>query len=218
MTRTGLILAVALALPACTERFSADAYSVRAVQQANRVEQGTVAGVRRVRIEAGGELGAASGAAAGGAVGGATGTTRIGTALGAVGGALVGGLVGTTAERVAANTEGFEYIVRKANNELVSVTQRDERPLAVGTRVLVIAGAQARIVPDYTVPGPAGASPAPLPASRAEAPPPATTPAATPAATPALAPAPAPERGLADVVVPLLLPGPPPIVPVVPGP
>ncbi len=199
MTRTGLTLAAALALAACSERFSADTYSVRAVQQANRVEQGTVAGVRRVQIVAGGELGAASGAAAGGAVGGATGTTRIGTALGAVGGALVGGLVGATAERVAANTEGFEYIVRKANNELVSVTQRDERPIPIGARVLVIAGAQARIVPDYTVPAPAAAAPPPSAPSE-------------PAP-----PAPAPERGLAEVVVPLLVP-PPPVVPPVPGP
>lgn len=201
MTRTGLILAAALLpLAGCSERFSADAYSVRAVQQANRVEQGTVAGVRRVQIVAGGELGAASGAAAGGAVGGATGTTRIGTALGAVGGALVGGLVGTTAERVAANTEGFEYVVRKANNELVSVTQRDERPIPVGTRVLVIAGAQARIVPDYTVPA-------------AEA-----APAAAPARAPDPPSPPAPERGLAEIVAPLLVPGAPPIVPPVPGP
>jgi outer membrane lipoprotein SlyB len=34
----------------------------------------------------------------------------------------------------------------------VSVTQRDPAPLALGQRVLVIAGAQARIVPDYVVP------------------------------------------------------------------
>jgi outer membrane lipoprotein SlyB len=33
----------------------------------------------------------------------------------------------------------------------VSVTQKDATPLPIGQKVLVIAGKQARIVPDYTV-------------------------------------------------------------------
>ena len=193
------LLLLPLALSACSERFSADAYNMRAVQQANRVEQGTVAGVRRVQIVAGGEIGAATGAAAGGTLGGAAGTNRVGTALGAVGGALVGGLVGTATERVAANTDGYEYIVRKANNELVSVAQRDARPIPIGTRVLVIAGSQARIVPDYTVP--AEVPSAPL-AARAEPDPPAAAPPAV----------------LERSVLEALIPAAPPMVPRLPGP
>ena len=34
---------------------------------------------------------------------------------------------------------------------MISVTQQDTPPLQIGAKVLVIAGAQARIVPDYTV-------------------------------------------------------------------
>ena len=55
-------------------------------------------------------------------------------------------------EKATGETVAFEYIVRKQSGELLSVTQRDETPLVVGAKVLVIAGSQARIVADYTVP------------------------------------------------------------------
>ncbi|MCX8132354.1 MAG: hypothetical protein N3D18_00130 [Roseococcus sp.] len=159
-----LALCAVLALAACAERFSADEYATRAVQQANPVQQGVVAGFRRVAITPDGAAGAAAGAAAGGVVGGAAGGNRVTGALGAVGGALVGGLLGSAAERATANTDAIEYVVRRTNGELVSVTQRDATPIPVGTRVLVITGSQARIVVDYTaadaaVP-PGGAAPA----------------------------------------------------------
>jgi outer membrane lipoprotein SlyB len=138
------------ALAACGSSFSANEYSARAVQQANPVQQGTVVGSRRVAIAAGGETGATAGAAAGGAVGGAAAAgNSVSTALGAVGGALLGSLVGTAAERTTANTDAVEYIIRKTDGELISVTQRDPVPIPLGTAVLVIAGNQARVVPDY---------------------------------------------------------------------
>jgi outer membrane lipoprotein SlyB len=105
-------------------------------------------------------------------------------ALGGVGGALVGGLVGSATERAAGDADGWEYIVRRRDGNLVSVTQVDATPLAVGTRVLVIAGAQARIVPDYTSePEPPAPVPAPPPAAPAP-PPAATAPEGSPAAPP----------------------------------
>jgi outer membrane lipoprotein SlyB len=74
------------------------------------------------------------------------------SAFTSLGGALVGGIAGSAAEHVSADTKAFEYIVRKGNGDLVSVTQKDVTPLALGQHVLVIAGNQARVVPDYTVP------------------------------------------------------------------
>ena len=76
----------------------------------------------------------------------------MGAALGAVGGSLIGGLAGVAVEHVATDTKAYEYIVRKTNGDMLSVTQKDAKPLAVGQRVLVIGGNQARIVADYTVP------------------------------------------------------------------
>jgi outer membrane lipoprotein SlyB len=202
-------------LSACGSDYSPDTYASRAMQQANKVEQGTVVGVRPVQIAADGTTGAASGAAAGGVVGTRIGGGDITSAFGGIGGGLLGGLIGVASEKAIGNTNGFEYIVRKGNGELVSVAQKDQVALALGQKVLVIAGAQARIVPDYTVPPeppaeaaasrthaaepthtpPAGGTvqgAGPLPAPQAESlpPPEAATPAASPApaapATPSL--------------------------------
>jgi outer membrane lipoprotein SlyB len=144
----GLILA---GLSGCGPSYSPHTYASNAVQQANKVDQGTVIGVREVSVSAAGTTGTVTGAAAGGIAGSQMGTGAT-SAFASLGGALVGGLAGTAAEHVAADTKAFEYIVRKGNGELVSVTQKDKTPLALGQHVLVIAGNQARIVPDYTVP------------------------------------------------------------------
>jgi outer membrane lipoprotein SlyB len=152
-------------LAGCTGDYSPDTYSTRAVQQANPVQQGVIIGAREVAISSDGNAGAAAGAAAGGIIGAATPGTSMTSALAGVGGGLIGGLFGSATERVVNDNRGTEYIVRKTNGELVNVTQRDVPPLPIGERVLVIAGAQARIVRDYTVPGaaaPAGAAPAPV--------------------------------------------------------
>jgi len=144
------VLVIGGLLAGCAPDYSPNTYSTAAVQQANKVEQGVVAGVRVVDVLGQGTAGALAGGAAGGIVGSQT-SGGIGSAFGALGGSLIGGLVGTTVERTTTDTKAFEYIVRKGNDELVSVTQKDEKPLVLGQRVLVIAGSQARIVPDYTV-------------------------------------------------------------------
>jgi outer membrane lipoprotein SlyB len=189
--RAAVILMLPLALLGCGPRFSPDAYATRAVQQMNRVEQGVVIGRRPVTVQAEGAVGAATGGAAGGIIGAQIPGGDMARAVGGVGGALVGGLFGVATERVTGDTTAFEYIVRKTNGDLVSVTQRDATPLEVGLRVLVIAGAQARIVPDYTTPVPDGATPAPA-AAPAATPDPAALPATdqpAPASQPASQPA-----------------------------
>jgi outer membrane lipoprotein SlyB len=157
-------------LASCGPDYSPDTYASRAMQQANKVEQGTIVGVRPVQISADGTTGAASGAAAGGVAGTRIGGGDITSAFGGIGGGLLGGLIGTASEKAIGNTNGFEYIVRKGNGDMVSVAQKDQIALALGQKVLVIAGAQARIVPDYTVPP---ESPAQAAESRHAAPPPA---------------------------------------------
>ncbi len=200
--RSLLLLAPFLLLGGCGSRYSADEYATRAVQQANPVQRGVVAGFRRVAIAADGTAGAAAGAAAGGVVGGAAGGNRITGALGAVGGGLVGGLIGTAAERAAVNADGIEYVIavhKDGKDELVSVVQRDVTPIPINSRVLVITGTQARVVPDYLPPS------APVPASLPPAPP--AQPAPAPAMREAAPPAPA---VLAPVAAPPVVPAPPP--------
>lgn len=174
-----LLLAV---LPGCRPSYSPDTYASGAVQQAAKVEQGIIAGIRKVVVSPDGTLGAATGAAVGGIGGAQAPGGGVRTALTALGGSVVGGLVGSGIERATGETPAFEYIVRKGNGEMVSVTQRDPAPLALGQRVLVIAGLQARVVPDYTAPS---APVTELPATPAAAAPAApATAAAEPAAVP----------------------------------
>jgi outer membrane lipoprotein SlyB len=146
------ILALVLAgMSGCGPSYSPDTYASNAAQQANKVEQGIVVGVRNVAVSAAGTVGTVTGAAVGGIAGSQVGVGPV-SAFTSLGGALVGGIGGSAAEHVTADTVAFEYIVRKPNGDLVSVTQRDKTPLALGQKVLVIGGTQARVVADYTVP------------------------------------------------------------------
>lgn len=193
-------LLLACGLAACSPNLSPNTYSANAVQQANKAERGVVIGVRQVDVRAAGTTGAVIGGAAGGIAGSEAGSGAT-SAFGALGGSVLGGLIGTGVEHASGDTQAFEYIVRQDNDQLVSVTQKDSVPLAIGQHVLVIAGAQARIVPDYTVAVPEtkpAAKPKPdakLPTPPAPAPVPAggvpaaasgdsAAPAATPAASP----------------------------------
>ena len=144
-------------LCACGPSYSPDTYASNDVQQANKVEQGVVVGVRKVGVSAAGTVGTVTGAAAGGIAGSQVAAGPV-AAFTALGGSLVGGIAGSAVEHTTADTAAFEYIVRKANGDLVSVTQTDRTPLAIGQNVLVIAGTQARVVPDYTVSPPAKAT------------------------------------------------------------
>lgn len=139
-----------LPLAGCGPSYSPNTYASNAVQQANKVNSGVVVGVRPVQITAQGAIGGVAGAAAGGVAGSQVGVGATST-FAAIGGSLLGGIAGVTAEHVVGDTNGFEYIVRKPNGDLVSVAQKEEKPLHLGQKVLVISGAQARIVPDYTV-------------------------------------------------------------------
>lgn len=144
----GLIL---FGLSGCGPTYSPDTYASNAVQQANKVEQGVIVGVRDVAVSASDTVGTVTGAAAGGIAGSQVGV-GVTSAFASLGGALVGGIAGSAAAHVSEDTKAFEYIVKKGNGDLVSVTQKDKTPLVLGQHVLVIAGNQARVVPDYTLP------------------------------------------------------------------
>lgn len=146
-----MLAPLTLTIAGCGPSYSPNTYATNAAQQANKVEPGVIAGVRKVRISASGTVGGVAGAGAGGVAGAQVGTGTA-SAFAAIGGSLIGGIAGVATEHIIGDTNGFEYIVRKANGEMVSVVQKDEKALWVGEKVLVIAGAQARIVADYTVP------------------------------------------------------------------
>lgn len=180
MRHAALALSLLPLLAACGPSYSPNTYSTTAMQQAAKVEQAVVVGVRPVRVSASGTVGAATGVAAGGVVGAAVPGTDLGRALTGIGGGLVGGVVGSGAERLGGDAKAFEYILRKPNGDLLSVTQRDTTPLALGDKVLVITGPQARVVRDYTAPEVAGAGASSAAVSAGGAAAPTTTPEAMP--------------------------------------
>jgi outer membrane lipoprotein SlyB len=147
----GLLTCLSLALAACGPDYSPNTYASAAAQQANKVDQGIIVGVRRVDIRNQATTGAVTGGAVGGIAGSQTPGSGVVSAIGALGGSLIGGIIGSSAEQAMVDTTAYEYVVRKPNGELLSVTQKDEVPLSIGQNVLVISGSQARIVPDYTV-------------------------------------------------------------------
>lgn len=191
--RVGLgILATSFALLAgCTPDYSPNTYTSNAVQQANKVARGIVIGFREVKISDDGTVGAVTGGAAGGILATQADSATIPTALSALGGSIVGGIVGATIQHATGDTTGWEYIVREASGDLVSVAQREPKPLALGQHVLVIDGKQARIVPDYA---------APLDA-------PASTPVKAKADTPAKpVPPPSPAKAVGETPMPTTAP------------
>jgi outer membrane lipoprotein SlyB len=207
-----LYLALCLGLAGCGPSYSPNTYSSTAVQQANKVDQAVVVGVRQVDISAQATVGTLAGGGVGGIAGSQAGDTLgIGQALGALGGSVLGGIVGSTVEHQTSDTQGYEYIVRKTNGELVSVTQKDTAPLAIGTHVLIIAGNQARIVPDYTV---SLESDAPKPKSAETAEPEAKPPVAAAEPKPASEPEAAPAAAhIAITETPLAIEAPVPAAP-----
>ena len=137
-------------LAGCAPNYFPDTYASRAAQQANKVEQGLLVGVRPVRISADASNGGVTGSAAGGIAGSETATGAV-AAFVALGGAVVGGVAGSAIEHTVGDVRAYEYVVRKSDGELLSVAQQDHAALVLGEKVLVIAGPQARVVPDYTV-------------------------------------------------------------------
>lgn len=138
-------------LTGCQPDYSPNTYASAAAQLANKVDQGVVVGVRAIQISADTTLATGTGAAAGGIAGSQVGGTA-GSAFGALTGSVAGGVAGSVIGHAEGDTNGFEYIVRKDNGDLLSVTQKDVAPLGIGAHVLIIEGPQARVVADYTVP------------------------------------------------------------------
>lgn len=152
--------ALLLSLVGCADRYSPNSYNAEAVQQVARVDRGTVESVRTVSVkEANLALGGAAGGAAGGLAAASAGSGS-GNGLAVLGGVLAGAAIGAVIEHEATKTQAYEYIVQKANGDMLSVVQRDAAPLAISQKVFVIYGVQARIIPDNGGAAPTTAPPA----------------------------------------------------------
>jgi outer membrane lipoprotein SlyB len=142
------VMAVAACLSGCKQNVSPDTYSVGSVGQVNRVIRGTIISARPVEIAGtqgvGSTAGAAAGAVAGSGIGGGTRSNIVG----AIGGAVVGGVAGAMIEGSATKQNGMEYVVETENGALLTIVQGADSVLNVGLPVLVMHGAQSRVIAD----------------------------------------------------------------------
>ena len=139
-----LATGLAVLLGACQNGTSPAAYTPATLQQVNKVDRAVVQRVRLVDVRGTTGAGTLVGAAAGGLGGSHIGSGGS-SAVGAVAGMLVGGIIAATAERALTASQAYEYIVVKANGDLLTITEQDPQPFAVGQHVIVLYGVRARL-------------------------------------------------------------------------
>lgn len=148
---TLLVLLAVLGAVAGCRSYSPNEYNPAGMQQANKVDRAVVKSFREVDVnDPSLGLGTAAGAAAGGIAGSQIGQGG-GNAAAVLGGALIGGGLGYLLDREASATKAFEYILEKKDGDLITLAQKEDAPLAAGTRVLILYGVKARIIPDTTI-------------------------------------------------------------------
>ena len=116
----------------------------------SRVEEGTVVGMRAIKIEGSQKssgVGTLAGAALGGLAGSELGGGDKANTAGAIGGAILGGVIGNAIGNSATASDGFAYTIRLRNGELVSIAQAGALPIPAGTPVLIEYGERARVIP-----------------------------------------------------------------------
>ena len=117
-----------------------DSFSRREVNQAYRIEMGTVERVRNVPIQGtesgvGTIGGGALGGIAGGAIGGGRGSD-IASVLGIIGGVVIGSAL----ESQATQELGLELTVKLDNGQTALIIQAADPPFQIGDRVRVLSG------------------------------------------------------------------------------
>lgn len=136
-----LSLAVLLGATGCVSSQSGDTYSRDDAQRTMSFREGTLTGVKRVRIEGTKSfVGTGTGAAVGGIAGSTVGQGK-GALIGAVIGAVAGGLAGSAVEEGSTREDAYELTVRLNNGENLIIVQAVGKDVfAVGEPVRVVSG------------------------------------------------------------------------------
>ena len=147
-----LLATAALIMPiaACTSDISSSHYSAGSVGTVTQTIAGTVVSVRAISVSsednnAGTLIGAGLGGVGGSAIGGGD-RAHI---IGAIGGAVLGGIAGNAAQKGLSSQQGYEYVIRLDNGNMVTVAQGNDVLLNPGQRCFVSLGNPARVMPAY---------------------------------------------------------------------
>lgn len=141
-------IGLAMAIGACAPSVAGGTYSRGQVGDINNVDRGVVVSSRTVKIEGTKSgVGTATGAVIGGAAGSQIGGGRAENVIAGVAGAVIGGIAGAAAEEGVTRTTGIEYVIALDDGRTITVVQGEDAPIAPGTRVMVLYGERARVVP-----------------------------------------------------------------------
>lgn len=125
----------------CARRIGSNQYNANAVGEASFSYQGVIMSVRKVEVNQAERMADNGTGMAVGGIAGGIGGSMIGKGNGRLAstaaGAILGGLAGMVAENELGRQEAVEYIVKLSNGNMLTVTQADEQPMAMGQRVFV---------------------------------------------------------------------------------
>lgn len=140
-------LLAALALAGCASHATNTTLPPAAIGQVANVTYGTILAERQVAIEGHSDgVGAIAGAAVGGTAGSFIGGDVRSNILAAIGGAALGGLAGNAAQNALNGGAATEFIIREDDGQTISVVQSNEQHLRTGERVMIIRGAETRLM------------------------------------------------------------------------
>ena len=138
-----LVLSLFAGCANMTDFGSPDIYQRSDVQHVGTLEEVTVMRVRNITIQASGDSSGIAGLVSAG-LGAFLGSQVIGNGNGRyIAAAVAGAGTGVVAQRVSAalsRTAGLEIVVRKANGQMLVVTQPDDQRFKPGDQVLLVTG------------------------------------------------------------------------------
>jgi outer membrane lipoprotein SlyB len=144
----------ALLLTSCERNINSNAYTAASVGEASFSYQGSIISVRQVLVQGSDELGGNTMGMGLGAVGGGVVGNQFGKGGGnlaaTIGGAIAGGVLGAMADKKLKEQNGFEYVVKLTNGQIMTVVQGLDTAFGVGQRVIVIVSndGRSRVVAD----------------------------------------------------------------------
>jgi len=138
---------ICVLLSGCGPAGAPDSNGRDAARQAANLQQGTIIGVRKVTLNASDAVRLVADVA----VDGFASTPVAARVVTRQGGLLSGDLAVSAGQRLSDETAAFEYIIRKADGDLICVTQKDAAPFVLRQKVRVVAGNHARVVPDFGI-------------------------------------------------------------------
>lgn len=141
------LFTLAIFLSGCATNINSDVYSVEGVGVVNKAEAGTILSFRPVKVDGTNNAGGLVGGLAGGIAGSVLGGNNRVHALGALAGAVIGALIGSFVEKGITEQNAVEYVIKTDDGDTVTLVQPEKPSFAIGQRVLVSFGKNARILP-----------------------------------------------------------------------